>query len=60
MAAGGKYLHDAMTTIDMIRKFKCTLRIQVWHMGADEMHPAAQSWFTRWVEPTTPQPLRQH
>jgi hypothetical protein len=46
MAAGGKYIHDAMTTIDMIRKLNCSLRIQVWYMGADEMAKSAQAWFS--------------
>jgi hypothetical protein len=45
MAAGGKYLHDAMATIDVIRKLGNTLRIQVWHMGANEMSEAGRKWF---------------
>ena len=41
IVAGGKYLNDAMVTIAAIRSYNCTLPIQVWHLGAQEMPASA-------------------
>jgi hypothetical protein len=37
IVAGGQYLEPAVVTINMIRKMTSTLRIQVWHLGDEEM-----------------------
>lgn len=40
VVAGGRYLEPAVVMINMIRKLGSTLRIQVWHLGDEEMTPA--------------------
>jgi len=45
MAAGGKYSHDAMTTVKIIRDFGCKLRIQVWYFGEHEMVEPVKSFY---------------
>jgi len=40
VVAGGRYLEPAVVMINMIRKLGSTLRIQVWHVGDEEMTPA--------------------
>lgn len=37
VVAGGRYLEPAVVMINMIRKLGSTLRIQVWHVGDEEM-----------------------
>lgn len=37
--AGGAYLEPAIVNIKMLRQFGCTLRIQIWHLGPEEMTP---------------------
>eukprot|EP01147_Barroeca_monosierra_P001957 gene1957-5045_t len=37
IVAGGKYLRSALVSIHMLRQLGCTLRIQVWHLGSQEM-----------------------
>lgn len=40
IVAGGKYLESAFVQVKMLRKYQCRLRIQVWHLGEEEMTPA--------------------
>lgn len=40
VVAGGRYLEPAVVMINMIRKLGSTLRIQVWHLGDEEMTAA--------------------
>lgn len=40
IVAGGHYLEPAVVTINMIRKMTSSLRIQVWHLGDEEMTSA--------------------
>lgn len=40
IVAGGKYLQPALVSIDLLRQVHSQLRIQVWHMGAEEMTEA--------------------
>lgn len=37
IVAGGKYLESAMVTIQLLRNMGSKIRIQVWHLGSDEM-----------------------
>ena len=37
VVAGGRYLEPALVMLNMIRQSGCTLRIQVWHVGKEEM-----------------------
>jgi len=37
IVAGGRYLEPAVVQIEMLRKSGCDLRIQVWHVGNEEM-----------------------
>lgn len=52
MVAGGKYLRDAMVTIAMLRELGCRLRIQVWHLGAEEMPEGTENFFKEYVVET--------
>lgn len=37
VVAGGRYLEPALVMIKMLRQSGCTLRVQVWHVGKEEM-----------------------
>eukprot|EP00049_Salpingoeca_infusionum_P004897 m.85347 g.85347 ORF g.85347 m.85347 type:complete len:861 (+) comp12777_c1_seq1:143-2725(+) len=37
IVAGGKYLLPALTNIKLLRDMGCKLRIQIWHLGPEEM-----------------------
>jgi alpha 1,2-mannosyltransferase len=37
VVAGGRYLEPALVMIKMLRQSGCNLRIQVWHVGKEEM-----------------------
>lgn len=40
IVAGGKYLQPALVMLRMLRDLGCTLRIQIWHLGDEEMTAA--------------------
>jgi alpha 1,2-mannosyltransferase len=37
IVAGGKYLQPALVMLRMLRDLGCSLRIQIWHLGQEEM-----------------------
>ena len=37
IVAGGKYLQPALVMLRMLRDLGCALRIQIWHLGEEEM-----------------------
>lgn len=46
MIAGGSYLTSAMVVVKLLRQYGCTLRIQFWHVGPEEMVLANRSFMT--------------
>ena len=48
IVAGGKYLLDAFATIAAIRGYGSKLRIQIWHLGADELPPFTAALFKQY------------
>jgi len=45
VAGGDKYLPGAWVCINQLRRLRCTLSIEVWHLGPQEMDEAAKRLF---------------
>ncbi|EGD77026.1 hypothetical protein PTSG_07368 [Salpingoeca rosetta] len=52
IVAGGRYLASALVSVKMLRDLGCTLRIQIWHLGPEEVDAAQREVLAAYdVEP---------
>lgn len=48
VVAGGRYLEPALVMIKMLRQSGCNLRVQVWHLGKEEMTESNRALLEPW------------